>query len=157
MERRELIKLVTMATGAALTVPLTSSILTACNKITPVKNSDYSLQYFKSEDFSSVQNLLNFILPKSDSPSAIDVGVHQTIDSMLGTVYSPDQKERFSVSFNALKKYGTSQSQLEQLKIVLSSSDEKYQIVKSAFLELKQQAVAYYLSTEEIATKYLKV
>jgi len=155
MERRELIKLITMATGAALAVPITSSLITACKKVEPVKDSDYDLQFFSQEDFSSVQNLLDFILPKTDSPSAVDVGVHQIMDSMVGTVYSPDQKEKFSVSFDLLKKYATSQSQLEQLKSVLSSSEEKDQMIRSAFIELKQQTVAYYLSTEEIATKYL--
>jgi len=155
MKRRDLIKLVTMATGAALTVPLTSSMLIACSKVEPVKDSDYNPKFFNSEDFSSVQNLLNFMLPKTDSPSAVDVGVHQILDSMVGTVYSPEQKESFSVSFDSLKKYGESESQLEELKNVLSSSEENDQMTKSAFIELKQQAVAYYLSTEEIATKYL--
>ena len=70
-------------------------------------------------------------------------------------MYSPEQKEKFSESFAALKSYGTSESQLEQLKGIVASTEEKEQMVKSAFLELKQQTIAYYLSTEEIATKYL--
>ena len=155
MERRELIKLVTLATGAAIAVPLTSSILTACNKVKPVKDSDYKLHFFSQADFSLAQNLLNFMLPKTDSPSAVEVGVHQIMDTMVGKVYSPDQKEKFAASFNFLKPYGESQSELEHLKSILTSSEEKDQMTKAAFLQLKQQAVAYYLSTEEIATKYL--
>lgn len=155
MERRELLKLVTMATGAALAVPLTSSLLIACKKVKQVDDSDYRLQFFNQEDFTLVQNLLNFIIPRTDSPSAVDVGVHQILDTMVGNVYGPDQKEEFSVSFDTLKNYGASQSQLSQLKSVLSSSKEEDQKTKSAFIEFKQLAVAYYLSTEEIATKYL--
>lgn len=155
MERRELIKLVTMATGAVLAVPLSSSLLTACKKVTHVEDLNYTSQFFNEEDLSLAQNLLNFILPKTSSPSAVDVGVHQIMDTMVGTVYSPAQKEKFSGTFAALKPFCTSQSQLEQLKGVLISSAEKDQVTKSAFLEFKQQAIAYYLSTEEIATVYL--
>ncbi len=155
MERRELIKLVTLATGAALTVPLSSSLLTACKKVAQVEDSNYTIHFFNEEDFSLAQNLLNFILPKTDSPSAVDVGVHQIMDTMVGTVYSPAQKEEFSESFVVLKPFCASKSQLEQLKEVVTSSEEKDQMAKSAFLAFKQQAIAYYLSTEEIATTYL--
>ncbi len=55
MERRELIKLVTLATGAALAVPLSSSLLIACKKVEHVKESNYRLQFFNEEDFSLVQ------------------------------------------------------------------------------------------------------
>lgn len=155
MERRELIKLVTLATGAALAVPLSSSLVTACKKVEHVEDSSFNPQFFKEEDFSLAQNLLNFILPKTDSPSAVDVGVHQIMDTMVGAVYSPGQQQKFSESFDALKPFCTSQSELEQLKDVISSTEEKDQIVKSAFLEFKQQTIAYYLSTEKIATTYL--
>lgn len=155
MKRRELIKLVTLATGAALAVPLSGSLLTACKKVVHVEDSSYTTQFFNKEDFSLAQNLLNFILPKTDSPSAVDVGVHQIMDTMVGSVYSPSQRQKFSASFDALKPFCISQSDLEQLKDVITSSEEKDQMVKSAFLELKQQSIAYYLSTEEIATTYL--
>jgi len=155
MERRELIKLVTLATGAALAIPLSGSLLTACKKVAQVDDSNYTTHFFNKEDFSLAQNLLNFILPKTDSPSAVDVGVHQIMDTMVGTVYSPAQKEKFSASFVVLKPFCSSESQLEQLKGVVTSSEEKDQMAKSAFLEFKQQTIAYYLSTEEIATTYL--
>lgn len=155
MERRELIKLVTLATGAALAVPLSSSLVTACKKVEHVEDSSFNPQFFKEEDFSLAQNLLNFVLPKTDSPSAVDVGVHQIMDTMVGAVYSPGQQQKFSESFDALKPFCTSQSELEQLKDVISSAEEKDQMVKSAFLEFKQQTIAYYLSTEKIATTYL--
>ena len=155
MERRDLIKLVTLATGAALAVPLSSSLLIACKKVAHVEHSNYTTQFFSDEDFSLAQNLLNFILPKTGSPSAVEVGVHQIMDTMVGKVYSPEQKDKFSESFAVLKPYCTSESQLEQLKGIVASTEEKDQLVKSAFLEVKQQAIAYYLSTEEIATKYL--
>lgn len=155
MKRRELIKLVTLATGAVLSVPLSSSLLTACKKVEHVRDSDYTLQFFNEQEFSFVQNLLDIILPKTDSPSANDVGVHQIMDTMVGTVYSPDQQKAFTEKFSVLTEYMGSKAQSDKVQRLLTSEEEKDTLAKSALINIKQQVVAYYLSTEEIATKYL--
>lgn len=155
MKRRELIKLVTLATGAVLSVPLSSSLLTACKKVEHVRDSDYSLHFFNEHEFSFVQNLLDIILPKTDSPSANDVGVHQILDTMVGTVYSPDQQKAFAEKFSALTEYMGSDAQSDKVQGLLTSDEEKDKLAKSSLIGIKQQAVAYYLSTEEVATNYL--
>ena len=144
-----------MATGAALTVPLTSSLLTACSEVKKVEESNYTLSYFNEEDFSSLQDMLDIIIPKTDSPSAVDVGVHQMIDTMVGKVYNPAQQKEFSEKFIALQTFGSSNLSVENFKSLMNSAEEKDQEAKSGLLGLKQQAVAYYLSTEEIGKNYL--
>ena len=144
-----------MATGAALTVPLTSSLLTACSEVKKVEESNYMLSYFNEEDFSSLQDMLDIIIPKTDSPSAVDVGVHQMIDTMVGKVYNPAQQKEFSEKFIALQTFGSSKLSVENFKSLMNSAEEKDQEAKSGLLGLKQQAVAYYLSTEEIGKNYL--
>lgn len=155
MKRRELIKLVTMATGAALAVPLSSSLLTACQKVEAVKDSDYQLQYFNEKDFSSLIEMLDVILPKTDSPSAVEVGVHQIIDTMVAQVYTNDEKNEFTEKFAALNDYAASGMNTDSFKNLLSSKEEGNQEAKSGLIGLKQQAVAYYLSTEEVAKNHL--
>ena len=155
MERRELIRLMTFATGAAIAVPLSSSLLTACNKVKAVKDSDYQLQYFNKKDFSSLIGMLDIILPKTDSPSAVEVGVHQIIDSMLSQVYTSDEQTEFSEKFAALNNYSPSGMNVTSFKGLISSDKEEDQEAKSGLVNLKQQAVAYYLSTEEIAKNHL--
>jgi len=155
MERRELIRLVTFATGAALAVPLSSSLLTACNQVEKVKDSNYMLSFFSEEDFSSLQNMLDVIIPKTDSPSAVDVGVHQIMDTMAGKVYGPEQQKEFSEKFAALNAYAASNTSLKSFKTLMASEDENDQAAKTGLLQLKQQAVAYYLSTEEVGKNYL--
>lgn len=157
MKRRELIKLVTLATGSLLSVPLMNSLFVSCKDV-PLKNDgDYILQFFSEEDFLFVKTLIDIILPKTDSPSATDVGVHQTIDTMVGTVYEPSDRVRYKQRFSVLKQYlkTSSGNQLETLQSLSKSTRENDEEAKIALLELKQQTVAYYLSTEEIATKFL--
>jgi len=103
MKRRELVKLMSLATGAALTIPLSNSLLTACKEVKQKEDADYALQFFNEEGFSFVKSILNVILPETDSPSAVAVGVHQIMDTMIGTVYNLEQQKTFTEKFNALK------------------------------------------------------
>lgn len=157
MDRRELIKLVTLSTGAVLSVPLMSSLLTSCKKdVEVIADADYTLQFFNKEDFSLVKTLIDTILPRTDSPSATDVGVHKTIDTMVGTVYSSENGEEYQQRFFALKTYlNSAKNKLEALQKLSKSSAKEDKNAKAGFLELKQQTIAYYLTTEEIGKNYL--
>lgn len=154
MERRELLKLVTLTTGAAIVVPLSSSLLTACSEAKKVEASNYSLAYFSDTDFAILQDMLDVIIPKTDSPSALDVGVDRIIDTIVGVVYSADQQKEFTKKFQALKGY-TSEPNLDSYKTLMVSEDDNDTLAKAGLLDVKQQAVAYYYSTEEIGKNYL--
>ena len=160
MKRREIIKYAALATGAALSAPLALSILSGCKTDPSAAASTGKLSFFNQDEFSLIKIVVDQILPKTDSPSATEVGVHTMIDSMVGTVYAPEEKENYKKNFASVfsflsdKKFlaASSEKQMELLKGLENTNDEK---VKNGFLALKQQTIAYYLTTEEIGTKYL--
>jgi hypothetical protein len=167
MERREILKYTALLTGASVSFPLWSVILSGCNTA-PSENAPIDeLQFFSQEEFTLLTGLADLILPKTDSPSASDVGVHFTIDGMVGTVYKAEGQVAFRKGFRALASYleaskegrgwlslETSE-QLNLLQQLENSKDEDREEARKAFLNLKQQTIAYYLSTKEIATQYL--
>ncbi len=157
MKRRELIKLVTLSTGAVLSAPLLSSLLTSCKEVPKITDSDYVLQFFDAENFELLRTLIDTILPKTESPSATEVGVHKIIDTMVGTVYKPSDRSNYKQKFSALKTYLNSNSgnQLDAIKNLVASTNEGDKEAKNALLDLKQQTISYYLSTEEIGKNYL--
>ena len=157
MKRRELLKLVTLATGSVLSVPLLNSLLVGCNDVPSKYGGEYILQFFDEDDFLLVTSLIDTILPETDSPSASDVGVHQIMDTMIGTVYKPSERVDYKKGFLTLKKYleASTENQLVALQNLTKSTNEGDKTAKLALLELKQQTVAYYLSTEKIAKNYL--
>ena len=157
MDRRRVIKMVSLATGSVLSAPLLGSLLVGCKDDIPKNEEDYKLHFFGEKEFLLVKELIDDILPKTESPSATDVGIHQMIDVMVGTVYSPEDRAHYSKSFNSLKNFleSSSESRLKSLEELIKSTSEKDLSAQKAFLDLKQQTVAYYLSTEIIATKYL--
>ncbi len=157
MKRRALIKLVSFSTGAALSAPLMSSLITSCQEVSKIEDTDYTLHLFDLEEFTFLKETIDTILPKTDSPSATEVGVHKIIDTMVGTVYKPEDRDNYRKGFLALKEYVSlaSENVLASLQKLSKSSIAKDEEAKKSLLELKQQAIAYYLSTEEISKSHL--
>jgi hypothetical protein len=165
MNRRDILKYTAYATGAAVCTPLLSSILSGCMPDTTNYDADFMPQFFSEEEFRTVNGLIDTILPKTSSPAASEVGVDKTIDVMVGTVYKKADREAFRERFLVLQEFLEEQgggkafyklSAEEKLKLLKQlESEEGTADARSAYLELKQQTVAYYLSTEEVAKNFL--
>ncbi len=155
MKRRELLRVLTLTTGTAVAIPLSATFLAGCKKVKKVNDAEYTLHFFDKDEFALVQRLMDVILPKTDSPSATEVGVHQIMDTMIEQSYSPELRKAFVDKFTALKSYLTDDDLSDQVNALLQSNDEKSKTAKDGLLDIKQQVVAYYLNTEEVATNYL--
>ena len=168
MKRREILKYTAYLTGAAISAPLVSVILSGCKTDATADIAvDSGLHFFNQEEFKLVKTVVDLILPKTDSPSASEVGVHNMIDHMVGLVYPKESQSSFKSGFTSFAKYlneaGSGKGilkleageQLNVLQQLTQSTGENEKIARETFLDLKQQTVAYYLTTEEIGTKYL--
>ena len=161
MNRREILKYTALMTGAAVSGPLASSLLLGCQRD---EGSDTELAFFSGGEMTRVKKMADIILPKTDSPSATEVGVHQMIDHMVGSVYPAEDRQVYRLQFDQLDQYlrdnnfdkglGTD----KELALLLALDPPKSSDLTeagAAFLAFKQQTVAYYLNTEEIGTKFL--
>lgn len=158
MDRREVLRYTALATGAAIVFPLSGSMFSGC-KTDSIPDS--LLSFFEPEEFQLLQQVIDTILPATDSPSATAVGVHNMIDGMIGKNYDPESKSKYRSGWNAVK------SHLAGLNFSTADADGRHDILKSlydsdgqgalqeTFLELRQQTIAAYLSTEEIGKNYL--
>lgn len=165
MKRREILKYTAYATGAAVCSPLISSILSGCSTETSYP-ADFTPQFFTEDEFRVVNSLVDTILPKTSSPSASEQNVDKMIDSMVGTVYNPDDRANYKAGFDALMAYLKAEangrafnklSDEKKLTLVekLESKEGSSEEVRGAYLEIKQQTVAYYLTTEAVAKNFL--
>ena len=167
MERRKILKYVAYATGAAVAAPLASSLLVSCQTeatATAAMDSVASgLNFFKPKEFAAIQEMVDIILPKTDSPSATDVGVHNMIDHMVGKAYRPEARkeyqQKFTAFFNYLGQNGYADldgaGKMDFLRALDKSKEETLKEARSGYINLKQQTIAYYLTSEEIGTKFL--
>lgn len=156
MKRREIIRYTAYITGAAISAPLAASLLSGCKPNEMAETARETVSFFSSDELNLIKKLTDTIIPKTDSPSASDVGIPDMINHMVGNVYNEADQKEYRTRFNLMSKYVEGKSDLlAGLKSLESSSSSEMQETKDAYLKMKQQTVAYYLSSEEIGTKYL--
>lgn len=172
MNRREILRYTAWITGSAVSASLAGAILSGCSEQTTDKKPDSNavtpatstvLHFFTPEQFALVALLADTILPRTDSPSATDVNVHASIDSMLGLIVDNDYQVSFKSRWQALQNYLGEQNfsqlsapgQLEALQALELTQEASLSSIKNTLVEFKQQVIAYYLTTEEVAKKFL--
>ena len=153
-----------MSTGALLSAPLIGSLLTSCETQVKKPSSNYKSVFFDENEFELLYELVDLILPKTDSPSGTEMGVDQMIDKILAEVYSSKDQKEYLQRYKMLEEYliktmnfgkQDDASKLEILKSLSKSDSSDLEWERKAFLEIRQQSIAYYLTTEEISKNYL--
>ena len=164
MNRREIIKMVALSTGATLSMPLLGSLVTACSEVGKNELANTDLLFFDQSEFDLISTLADLVIPRSDSPSATDVNAHQLVDLMVAKTYRKKDRESYKKSFHELKQYleandmfhsRNKQQKTDVLNDLMASSDPKLKQARQSFLSIKQQVIAYYLSSEEVAKNHL--
>jgi len=157
MKRRDIIKYTTMATGAAISAPLMSVLFSGCQTDVVVPTTS-ELSLFSSAEFDTLKIVVDTMLPDTDSPSASAVGVHTMIDHMVGTVYDKEARDSFKSDFDVLyshlsdKNFDKMTGDNQLFTLVDAAKNDQ---LKPGLQAVKQQAIVYYLSSEEIAKNYL--
>ena len=91
MKRRDLLKTgVYGLAGVTLSSTLIST-LQSCNSI-----EKYNPVYFSKIEFSLLSNIVDFFIPKTETPGAVDMKVPQFIDIIISETYNIESKNNFS-------------------------------------------------------------
>ena len=97
MNRRDLLKKgVYGLAGVTLSSALIST-LQSCSSI-----EKYSPLYFSKTEFSLLSNIVDFLIPKTETPGAVDMKVPQFIDIIISETYNIESKNNFSNKFKLL-------------------------------------------------------
>ena len=91
MKRRDLLKTgVYGLAGVTLSSSLIST-LQSCNRI-----DEYNPVFFSKTEFSLLSSIVDFFIPKTDTPGASDMKVPQFIDIIISETYNTDSKNNIS-------------------------------------------------------------
>ncbi len=156
MTRREILKYTAFLTGAAVSTPITGAFLAGCASESEGVDQPATLYFFKEAEYKWVQQLVDIILPKTDSPAASEVGVPQMIDAVVGTVYNNEDRQEYRKAFESLQSYFEEGTELSTAVARIEAKDASTgKAIQQAYLDFKQQTIAYYLSTETIGKQFL--
>ena len=91
MKRRDLLKTgVYGLAGVTLSSTLISTFQ-SCNSV-----NEYNPVYFSNTEFSFISNMVDFFIPKTETPGAVDMKVPQFIDIIISETYNIDSKNNLS-------------------------------------------------------------
>ena len=91
MKRRDLLKTgVYGLAGITLSSTLISTFQ-SCNSV-----NEYNPVYFSNTEFSFISNMVDFFIPKTETPGAVDMKVPQFIHIIISETYNIDSKNNLS-------------------------------------------------------------
>lgn len=97
MDRRSALKNIGLSFGYVVAVPTLVSIVQSC-KGEPTM--DWTPDYLSKEEGAALKNLVDIILPKTDTPSASEVNVHLFIDKFANEAMSLPQRDLFKMTMD---------------------------------------------------------
>ncbi len=102
MNRRDILKYTSYFAGAALSAPLASALLTGCKRDEAMMDEGYEPGFFNEAQFAYITTMADAMLPKDEYPGAVEVGVPQMIDKMVGEVYDEEGQKDFTAGLKKL-------------------------------------------------------
>ena len=91
MNRRDLLK---KGVYGLAGVSLSSTLISTLQSCTSIEK--YSPHYFSKTEFSLLSNIVDFLIPKTETPGALDMKVPQFIDIIISETYNNESKNNFS-------------------------------------------------------------
>lgn len=95
MDRREAIKRTALLTGFAISSSAVAGLLQGCQPEAKSPLDSWAPKFFTKEEGLTLAEIGEAILPKTDTPGAKDVFVHEFVDLMVGDCYPPEGQQRF--------------------------------------------------------------
>ena len=91
MNRRDLLK---KGVYGLAGVTLSSTLIAALQSCSSIEK--YNPVYFSKTEFSLLSNIVDFFIPKTETPGALDMKVPQFIDIIISETYNIESKNNFS-------------------------------------------------------------
>lgn len=160
LSRRQVLARITMLTGGVLAAPLMSAILSGASSA-----DAKGLDLLSADEIAFVSDLVETIIPTTDTPGAIAAGVPDYIHLMLARWYKSDERKVILDGFKAIgararERYGRDFTKLtpaERLTLLQGFDAEAYGSSEGEhfFRQIKSLTVAGYYTSEIGATQEL--
>lgn len=153
MNRREAIQRAALLLGAAITPSILQGVLHA-----QVPAAGAKPQFLTAPQFATVGAVAERILPRTDTPGAIDVGVPAFIDVMVGKYLTPAERRTFEAGLAEVEAKSTAGHRAAfgkltgaQQDALLESMAEAAQAKTGTFFHLiKELTILGYFTAEPV-------
>lgn len=94
MKRRELLRNAAYTAGFAVSAPVLSAFFTSCETDPDMTDTGYAPAFFSAAEFAYITKMADTMLPSDGTVGAVEVGVPQMIDKMIGKVYGEEAQQK---------------------------------------------------------------
>ena len=162
MKRREAFKNISLFLSGTLVLPTSSIFLNSCSS--PDKELDWIPKYLNNDEAFLLNELSNTIIPNSDFPGALVVGVPSEIESYIFNVLEEKNINEFRDGLKELDIYLNNRSSksyydsnlFEKTNILNTIQKNKDSEIRKAYMSIKYLVVTSYFRSEVGATQVLK-
>ena len=131
MERRNALKNIGLAFGYTVATPTLIGLVQSCQN---EKSINWTPNFFNKDQAIVLTQLVDIILPKTDTPSATEVKVDIFIDRYSDEVMSVEDQKFSKMLFNAFNKYALD---LAGKELVIDLSLEELETAFKSFYTLE--------------------
>lgn len=164
MTRREAIQRTSFILGYSVSAASIAALMSGCQA--EPKGINWQPVFFSKEEGTTLAELTERILPKTETPGAKDVGVPEFIDLMVGECYEPKLQTVFKkgladLAASCQKEYGQgfvdcSTEQQDAILTGLQTAAKTNKTKEENFFRLLHELTFLgYFRSEEIGTKVL--
>lgn len=164
IDRREALKRTAWIMGGAVSAPTMMGILNGCS----VSNEpNWTPTFFTQDQAVTIMDITDIIIPKTDTPGAVEVGVPKFIESMVSDIGTEAQQQEFLAAMDDFYAHAEAQGgafntmNAEEKTALITelnkSAVEGDDTQKSKFyMRVKELTVAGFCTSEAGATQVLK-
>ncbi|MEC7858006.1 MAG: gluconate 2-dehydrogenase subunit 3 family protein [Bacteroidota bacterium] len=162
MKRREAFKNLSLFVCGTLTIPA-SSLLNSCSPSS--KKIDWNAKYLNEDEAFFLNELSNTIIPNTELPGALAVGVPTEIEDYVFNVFEDDKIENFRDELNQLDDHLNNsdrektfyESSLQEKTDILNKLQESNKEThRDIYLKIKSSVATSYFRSEVGATQILR-
>ena len=151
MNRREAIKRAGFLLGVSLTTPMITATLNA--QSTPGTGA------LKRGQLRIVSAIADRILPKTDTPGALDVGVPELIDTLFKSYLTQDEQKTFTKGLTAVNQAARKAHDKAFVQLDGSQQDSVLKGIadsdKPFFRKMREMTISGYFTSEEVMKNVL--
>ena len=158
MDRRSALKKTGALAGAAVAMPSLFSIFQACQSETRI---DWEPEFFTENEAKTIASLIDTILPRTETPGALDVKSDIFIDKVIAKTYDLQAQEKIRADIAAFnvdceKEYGKPFSELNasdksKMLVTAEANSGKFSPGVWGTAVGKQEPVGFYRSMKSMA------
>lgn len=158
MKRRTAIQSLGMISAHALFPSILSGFITSCSN--PAKESTYKPTFFSDDEFALMKEVIDIILPASQSQAASQVNTHHFLDEVFSKCLTTEQN---SLIKKGIAQLATDWKEADDKVALLQDVDKKaYDNDETAayFRAIKQYTLIGFFTSQEGSTKasnYVKI